>query len=158
MSLLQTLEEVELAFAIEYFTAVELIAAVEAVVDATPELHGVDALVEIVRLNRKQQAAVDRAPIMLGAYLAAHPTAPEDRPRSLEACGKGLLKARLQRYLASEDLPATVCRMVSPIEHWFDYPVWLGNLYNVCDWTDEKTPREGFHEIRDEAERLVNLL
>jgi len=125
VSLLKTLEEAELAFAIHYCTALELIAVVEELLDATPELWGVEELAELVRLNRTQPPAVDRAPNLLSAYLAANPMRPDQRPRPLDACGKALLKARLEEYLDSKDLPVTVCRMVSAIEQNFDYPNWL---------------------------------
>lgn len=158
MSLLKTLEEAELAFAINYCTALELIAAVEQLLDATPELWGMEELAELVWLNRKQDPAVDRAPYLLRSYLAANPMRPDQRPRSLEACGRALLKDRLECYLDSKDLPVTVCRMVSAIEHQFDYPEWLGDLFNACDWSEDSSTREDFPKVRQEAERLVKLL
>lgn len=158
MSLVQTLEEAELAFAIRHLTALELITAVESLVAANEELQGTEAVMEIVRLNRKQQTAVDRAPDLLRAYLVANPTPPENRPRSLEECGKAVLKARLERYRDSSDLPVTVCRMVSLIEDKFDYPAWLGELYNVCDWCEEDSSRENFRAVGEEAERLAKVL
>src|SRR5262245_2902424 len=65
VSLLKTLEEAELAFDINYCTALELIVAVQELLEATPELRDAAELTELVRLNRKQQAGVDRAPILL---------------------------------------------------------------------------------------------
>lgn len=158
MSLLKTLEEAELAFAINYFTASDLIAAVEELLDATPELWGVEELAELVWLNRQQKPAVHRAPDLLRSYLAANPMRHDLRPRSLEACGRALLKARLEHYIDSEDLPVTVCRMVYAIEQKFDYPEWLGDLYNVCDWSEDASTREEFPAVRQEAERLVKVL
>ena len=156
--LLKTLEEVELAFDIGHFTALELMTSVDEFLNETPELWAEKELAEIACLDRQKTSDTDRAPDLLRAYLAANPIPPARRPRSLEDCGKAVLKARLERYLDSEDLPSTVCRMVSGIEQRFDYPKWLGDLYNVCDWSEEDSTREEFPWVKQEAERLVKVL
>nr|WP_317200913.1 hypothetical protein [uncultured Psychrobacter sp.] len=72
-------------------------------------------------------------------------------PQSLnnEILAAKYLVAVATDYLNDETTPMDVCRVITNIDtHFIDaprdlpdniayYPIWLGNLYNSCDWCDE---------------------
>ena len=58
-----------------------------------------------------------------------------------EHFARHLFECRLQEYLEKKCTPWQVCRMISPIESQFDFPDWLGDMYNTCDWVEPCTSR-----------------
>lgn len=59
----------------------------------------------------------------------------------------------LRQYVMGQGQPDDICGMVGKIEVNFDYPDWLGRMYDVCDWVPndrQKTP-----EILREAEAVL---
>ena len=64
------------------------------------------------------------------------------------------LRRRCDDYIQRRITPYEFCRVVSPVEEHFDYPSWLGNLYNACDWIDGHTKREDVPYLADEARRV----
>jgi hypothetical protein len=65
------------------------------------------------------------------------------------------LRRACERYLAGEIPPYDLCRLVSPIEQVFDFPRWLGNLYNACDWIEPETKREDVPHLEDEVTAML---
>ncbi len=65
--------------------------------------------------------------------------APDFQAANEELFAKKLFRARLEDYVAETCTPWQVCRMVTAIENVFDYPDWLGNMYNACDWIEPDT-------------------
>lgn len=53
-----------------------------------------------------------------------------------ELIAKSLFVERLGDYLAGKCNPWDICRMVGPIENFYDFPRWLGDMYNACDWIE----------------------
>lgn len=56
-----------------------------------------------------------------------------------EALARDLLAGIELKYLAHHIRPYELCRLVTPIEDAYDFPVWLGNLYDACDWIEPET-------------------
>jgi hypothetical protein len=64
------------------------------------------------------------------------------------------IKRRCEDYLERRITPCEFCSVVSPVEQHFDFPQWLGDLFNACDWVDGHTKREDVPYLEDEARRL----
>lgn len=64
------------------------------------------------------------------------------RSREGEAIARNLLCGLAVRYLTRQIRPRELCRLVTPIEDAYDFPAWLGDLYNVCDWVEPETTIE----------------
>lgn len=64
------------------------------------------------------------------------------------------LRQRCNEYIERRITPYEFCRVVSPVEQHFDYPSWLGDLYNACDWIDGNTKREDVPYLVDEARKV----
>ncbi|RWD81801.1 hypothetical protein [Mesorhizobium sp.] len=82
---------------------------------------------------------------------------PDFNDRSMEASeiAREMFLRRLRTYLQDDIDPLHVCRMVSPIEERYEFPHWLGDLYNACDWTDERTTREQASHLRGAIEQIL---
>lgn len=141
------------AFNLGYFDNGDIVRFVIGYLGARPRAREHNLLNEIARINQRKPDDVFRA----SALLAEHVKVVGKHDIS-EQFAKALLKRRLEEYLHGQCAPWAVCRMISPIEGAFDFPDWLGNLYNVCDWTDERTPREANPHLRHEAEKLLRSL
>jgi hypothetical protein len=58
--------------------------------------------------------------------------------------------------LVSEDLqPYEFCRVISPIERAYDFPAWLDDFYNQCDWCEPESSRSDFRHLIEYAARYV---
>jgi hypothetical protein len=151
------LKEALTAFTLGYFDEPGLVEFVSTYLDANPELYSDGNLAEIVCLNRNNPDSFGKVGGLLARYVRSIDRDFDAIRDADESLGKRLLKARLELYLSGSCAPSAVCRLVSPIETTFDWPSWLGNLYNACDWIDDnyEPHRKG---LRDEAKRLVRTL
>jgi hypothetical protein len=75
-----------------------------------------------------------------------------------ENLAKRALKQRCVDLLAGRVNAGKICRMVSPIETAFDYPKWLGNLYNVCDGTSDLETQKSAPYLTKEAKIICDKL
>jgi hypothetical protein len=66
-----------------------------------------------------------------------------------------LFLRRIRNYLDGDLDPMQICRMVAPIENRYDFPPWLGDLYNACDWMDERTTRDKAAHLRIAIEEIL---
>ena len=152
------LQEAQTALLAGFIDEFSLVQVVIAYLDANPELYGDGDLAEIAHLNQKRRDAVLRAPPLLTAYIVrAFPDFDPKRDAS-HSMGRAFLKRLLEGYLRKEYEPWEICRHVSSIEWIYDYPEWIGNLYNACDWVGEGATRECHRAIEEEAEILVAKL
>ncbi|WP_292869209.1 hypothetical protein [Mesorhizobium sp.] len=110
---------------------------------------------QLVRSNPRNAVALGKAHAHLRSLTARH--FPNFNERSAEAgrMAREIFLRRLRIYLQDDIKPFHVCRMVSPIEARYDFPNWLGCLYDACDWTDERTTRAQAPHIRDTIEQIL---
>lgn len=40
----------------------------------------------------------------------------------------------------------------------YDYPVWLGNLWNCLDWCDENWTHDSAPQVEDEIDRIFKAI
>jgi len=67
---------------------------------------------------------------------------------------RAIFKRRCNDYVHGRITPFALCRIVSPIEEYCDFPGWLGNLYDACDWIEPGTKREDVPYLEDEARKI----
>ncbi|QIA23226.1 hypothetical protein [Mesorhizobium sp. AA22] len=111
---------------------------------------------QLVRCNPRNALALGKAHSHLTSLVARR--FPNFNDRSAEAgdIARKLFLRRIRTYLHSDIEPLQICRMVSPIEEKYDYPHWLGSLYDACDWMDERTTRDQALHLRDEIEQILS--
>ena len=69
-----------------------------------------------------------------------------------------LLAYRLENYISGDCRPYDICKMVAQIEPIFDYPEWLGDLYNGCDWVEPETNSKSCAYLAEVAKNVIPTL
>lgn len=152
------LQEVQTALLAGLIKSSDAIGLVGAYLDANEDLYGDGDLAELVCLNPKREDVERRAPDLLGNYLKrAHPEFDPLRAPS-ERMGRACLKIFLEAYIRGELQPSHIRACVTQFEHLYDYPIWLGDLFNACDWWLPKHEASGLLALRKEAQRLILTL
>ena len=64
-------------------------------------------------------------------------------------------RALCAKLVAGEVRPYDLCKVVTPIEDLFDFPRWLGDFYNHCDWCEPQHTAADFPHLIDYAARYV---
>jgi len=103
-------------------------------------LHSqVDTFIELMCINIKQQRELERAVNLLAAFVRDHWPDFKIAGPEAEAIANAYFRERLEQYLVHECSPWDVCKLINPIEQIYDFPAWLGNMYNQCDWIEPHT-------------------
>ena len=97
-------------------------------------------LLEIAWINTKQVRDVEAAGKHLKKFIEKMwPEYEFEGNAKAEYYARSYFKQRLESYADGKCTPWMVCRMISPIEHYFDFPDWLGGMYDACDWIEPNT-------------------
>ncbi|PDQ17340.1 hypothetical protein CN311_30525 [Mesorhizobium sanjuanii] len=122
---------------------------------APPDYADDPDYLQLVRCNPRNALALGKVHGLLKSLIERR--FPDFNEKSLETgeiARKSFLR-RLRAYLQGDIEPIQVCRMASLIEQTYEYPHWLGDLYNACDWVDERTTREQASHLRDAIEQIL---
>ncbi|MER9234213.1 hypothetical protein NKI56_19300 [Mesorhizobium sp. M0622] len=79
----------------------------------------------------------------------------DDRSAEASDIARKVFLRRISTYLQGELDPFDICRMVFPIEQKYDFPVWLGGVFDACDWMHESTTREQSTHLREAIEQIL---
>ncbi|MBZ9858429.1 hypothetical protein [Mesorhizobium sp. CA12] len=124
---------------------------------AAPPSYAEDSdYLQLVRCDPRNALALDKARAHLRSMVARR--FPDFDPGSEQAgeIARQLFLRRIRTYLHSDIEPLQICRMVPLIEEKYDYPRWLGGLYDACDWMDERTSRDRALHLRDAIEHVLS--
>ena len=110
-----------------------------------------EILLELISLNPGRRESREQAGPILKRFIDS--MWPEFDIRSPKATRYAQMwfGKRLREYIDGECDPWYLCRMVSPIEQIYDYPDWLGGLYDACDWLDPDSQSRDCPHLADEA-------
>lgn len=112
-----------------------------------------ELLLSIASINRKDKRQVSTAGEILTQIIKEHYP---DFENFKEQLAMELLRDKCQDLLNKKIKPHELCCLVGPIETIFDYPTWLGDLYNACDWCEPDTlPEE--HLLLEAKKILQNI-
>lgn len=115
-----------------------------------------DKIQDIAWINTKQKHEVEKAGELLESYI--HKDGGNLKFSNYENDAKQMLSHRIQQYLNGDCQPYDLCQMVSPIEHFYDFPDWLGDLYNSCDWCEPDSHPSDFRHLEKTANEVLNAL
>jgi hypothetical protein len=111
---------------------------------------------QLVRCNPGNAVALGKAPSHLASLVVRRfPDFNCDSAKAAEIARQVFLK-RIRTYLHGDVEPLQICRMVRLIEEKYDYPSWLGGLYDACDWMDERTTRDQALHLRNAIEQILS--
>ncbi|MER9069863.1 hypothetical protein NKJ73_07305 [Mesorhizobium sp. M0074] len=111
--------------------------------------------VQLVRCNPRNAVNLAKAHGHLRSLIARCFPDFNDKSDEAKEIARKLFLRRIRTYLDGDLEPFQVCRMVSPIEDKYDFPHWLGDLYNGCDWMDENATREQASHLRWMIEQIL---
>jgi len=114
-------------------------------------------LIELVSINTKMKHEVEKAGTYLKAFVNKQWLEYTLKNAKSEMYAKKYFKDRLREYLAGNCTPYDVCRMISPIEQIYDFPGWLGDMYNACDWVGPDTMPVDCRHLESEIEKTLML-
>ena len=87
-----------------------------------------------------------------------------------ESFARSILATQLRRFIAREISPHDVCKIICLIEgrylgarstgdeSVYYYPMWLGDLWNACDWCDETWTHNSAGYLETEAQTVLDSL
>ncbi|CAN7513945.1 hypothetical protein [Mesorhizobium sp. LjRoot246] len=120
------------------------------------EAYAEDAdYLQLRRSNPRNATSIENTRGHLLSLIARHFPGFNERSKEAEQIARKLFLRRLQAYLEGEIKPSDICCMVSPIEHRYDFPAWLGDLFNACDWLDERATPEQLPHLRNAIEQTL---
>ena len=67
-----------------------------------------------------------------------------------------LWRMRLEKYVEGDQPPCFLCGVIWRMEQLYDFPDWLGEMYDACDWSDVRSTRSEFPWVEEEAKRLLS--
>ena len=147
-----------IAYSVGYFDDRDLIAWVVEYLPTSEYFSDDPHLVELARLNPKQAQSVETAGGLLEAFVAKRWPGFDPRSPKSEFYAKGYFRRRLEEYLAETCTPWQVCRMIDPIEQIFDFPEWLGSMYDDCDWIEPDTQPSECRHLEDAVTQTLKAL
>ena len=146
-----------IAYEVGYFTDTDLIKWIIEYLPNSEYFNDDSNLIELMSINTKVKSEVEKAGTCLRYFIVKQ--WPEFNLKSSkgEIYAKKYFKRRLKEYLTAQCRPYDVCKMISPIEQIFDFPNWLGNMYNACDWIEPETLPADCRHLESEIIKTLKL-
>ncbi|MDA3961726.1 MAG: hypothetical protein PF961_13130 [Planctomycetota bacterium] len=147
-----------IAAEIDYYDSAQIIEWAEKEVPQMEWHSDNEILIELVSLNAKRRDSLEQAKPVLKRFINS--IWPEFDIKSPKATmyAKMWFRKRLEDYVNDRCEPWALCRMVGPIEKIYDFPKWIGNLYNACDWVEPDTQTASCPHLIDEARAVLSGL
>ena len=127
------------AHRIEFINGSELLDWAEEHARLNSDIDSESTLFQMIRLNRKTLRGDAQLGQLIGSYALEFDPTFDIKSASAELVARRLFESRLRDYLDERCRPWDVCKMISPIEQLFDFPNWLGDMFNLCDWIEPET-------------------
>lgn len=130
--------DIAVAYCIEAISEQEAIGWAFAYRTANPASDS-ELVAELVRCNPKTELGIETAGTVLRSAIKPYQSPTGDLPKQFEKVGRRFFIERLRSFDPKKDRPWKICKMAGSIEAAFDFPDWLGDLWNLCDWCEEDT-------------------
>lgn len=114
-------------------------------------------LIELLSLNKKNKRDVEKAGDFLASFIKRQWPEFSIKNNKSEFYAKKYFHRRLREYLDGSCRPYDVCKMINPIEQLFDFPSWLGDMYNACDWIEPETKPSECRHLEDAIVQTLKL-
>ena len=110
---------------------------------------------ELLATNNKRPEQVERVGKKFESLVLKYWDPFDLRSEEANQIAEALFMKKLAMYVDEKCQPYDLCRMIGPLEHMCDFPEWLGDMFNCCDWVEPCTARVDRRELEDEAARLL---
>jgi hypothetical protein len=153
--MLSDLEKRFIEFQLDVLSAADLVRWARAARHQDATLSDTPDLEALAQLPLSDYHLTETAPVLFRKVVAnAHPQF-DIRSKDAEAYGRSLLLDLCKRLVVDKTGPYRLCQAVGSIEVTFDYPEWLGDFVNQCDWCEPNSTRENFGHLIEYAERFL---
>lgn len=109
----------------------------------------------LARSNPRNESNVGKARQHLNELVGRRFPAFSLTSKESEEIARSIFLHRLKEYLDDASKPFQTCLMLTPIESLYEYPEWLGDFDNGCDWIDQHTKREDAQHLHDVIAALL---
>lgn len=110
---------------------------------------------ELLSKNNKKPEQVERVGKMFETLVLKYWGAVDLRSEETHQIAEALFMKKLAIYADEKCQPFELCRMIGPLERMCDFPEWLGDMFNCCDWVEPYTERVDRRDLENEAIRLL---
>lgn len=142
---------------IEYWTDGDVLAWAEDYAQSN-DVWNSEAFTDLISLNAKQPGEVEKAHSLLTRFVAEENPTFSFRASTSEHQARLFLLDRLKSYIEEKCRPYDLCKMAGAIENTFDFPDWLGELWNACDWIEPETQPSNCRHLQAYARELSDAL
>ncbi len=142
--------KIYLEFQLNAITELELIYKVKEYIDTTNKRSNL--LIKIIRLNTKTKEHLI-APELLKEFIELHV---DNYINLREHFALIILKEHCELLINKQTTPYKLWSITKSIEEQFDFPEWLGELYDTLDWSEPDTKIES-HMIKEAQQRVTAI-
>jgi hypothetical protein len=147
-----------IAYSVAYYSDQYLVDWAPQHAKDNPFLLDNEFFIQLVSINRKLPREVELAGDYLENFINdSWPDYDLGNPKA-EGYAKRYFAKRLKQYLDEKCSPYEVCKMISPIEQIYDFPKWLGGMYDACDWVEPKHKHVDVRHLVKTVEETLNAL
>lgn len=111
--------------------------------------------VQLARSNPRNATNLKNAQSHLKSLIARTFPVFDDKSHEAREIARKLFLKRIRAYLEDDSDPSELCHMVPFIEYKYDFPAWLGNLYDCCDGLPGNTTRQQALDLRRAIEQIL---
>ena len=146
-----------IAYKVGYFTDSDLIEWANAYLPNSIYFTDNPDLIELMLINTKVKNELEKAGTCLKNFIDKQWPKFNLSSSKAEMYAEKFFMSRLKEYLADRCRLYDVCKMISPIEQIYDFPDWLGNMYNACNWIEPETLPADCKYLEPEIEKTLKL-
>jgi len=111
---------------------------------------------ELFSINNKKRDQIERVGEIFESLLLKYWGPVNFHSDETNQIAEALFMKKLAMYVDEKCQPYELCRMVGPLERMCDFPEWLGDMFNCCDWVEPYTERVDRRDLENEAVRLLD--
>ena len=147
-----------IGYSIEYYSNQYLVDWAPVHAKDNPFLLDNEFFIQLVSINSKLPSDVELAGNYLESFINDFWPEFDLSNTKAEGYAKRYFAKRLKQYLNEECSPYEICRMISPLEQIYDFPKWLGDMYDACDWVEPKHKHVDARHLEKTVEETLNDL
>jgi hypothetical protein len=142
---------------LEMVSDADLVRWAMSAIEHDPQLASQPDIVELASLPTSNPRKCESAGMLLRRAVLDSDADFDISSREAEAHARAAFLILCEKFVGSEMRPYDLCKMVSPIEQLFDFPEWLEDFFNACDWCEPESTRGDFDHLVEYAAQYIAI-